>query len=226
MLGRKYIRAVLLTALAVALTPVWAQRRNSPPPPPPKPPQQQQNAPRGFAWQAPRGNQGSNPNPRVNNLDTNRLRGGDWLRQHQNLTPQQQQKALQSDPEFKKLPSDMQQRYVNRLQRFNSLAPNQQQRMLQRMDRWSRMSPEQRNQARGLFQQFRSLPDDRRKAMTQAFRNLRAFPPEQQQKMLNSPQYQEQFSDSERNILRGMSELNLGPHAEGEGGGAAEAEPQ
>jgi Protein of unknown function (DUF3106) len=151
------------------------------------------------------------------------LHGGDWLRKHRNLSPVEQQKALDKDPEFRKLPPDVQDRLRTRLQHFNSLPPQRQQLILQRLDRWDRMTPAQRDHARTLFQHFRDLPEDRRKAMVQAFHNLRAFPPEQQQKMLDSPQYRTAFSDSERSIMRGMSELNLGPPHPSENG---DNEPQ
>jgi len=198
---------LLVLMMAVALTTASAQRRHGPPP--------GQNRQPGWSDQRGLGNQnrGNQNAGQADHLhhDGPGLHGGDWLRRHSGLSPQEQQKALNNDPEFRKLPPDIQDRLRSRLQRFNSLPPQQQQRMLQRLDRWNHLSPAQRDRARGLFQQFRGLPEDRRQAMVQAFHSLRAFPPDQQQKMLDSPPYSNTFSDSERNIMRGMTELNLGP---------------
>ncbi len=218
MLTRKYIPMLVLAVIAAASIPALAQHRQQPPAQ-----GQQQNGPHGYGqWRDNQDNQNRDNNQNAgtyqgntnSNGTTNNNgspRGGDWLRNHSNLPPQERQKALQNDPQFQKLPPDLQNRLRDRLQRFSSLPPNEQQRMLQRMDRWNRLNPQQKEQARGLFQQFQSLPEDRRKAMVQAFHNLRAFPPDQQQRILNSPQFRSQFSDNERNIMRGMNDLKVGP---------------
>lgn len=228
MLAHRYIAALVLL-VSVAFATASAQRRHGPPTPRQQGRQQDSRSDRPPVFEQWRGqNQGSqNDNARDKRDDRRRNdanngpHGGDWLRNHSNLPPKEQQRALDSDPEFRKLPPDMQDRLRNRLQRFNSLPADQQQRMLQRMDRWNRLNQGQRDRARGLFQQFRELPQDRRNAMAQAFRSLRAFPPDQQQRMLDSPHFRNSFSDSERDIMRGMTELNVGPH---EGSGTGENE--
>lgn len=98
-----------------------------------------------------------------------------------------------------------------RLQRFNSLPPDRRETILHRMDLFNRMNPDQRDRARNLFQRFSSLPDNRRKAMVFAFRNLRNMTPEQRQRMMDSPQFRNSFSGDERDILNGMTDLNIGP---------------
>ena len=87
---------------------------------------------------------------------------GQWLRQHRNLTPEQQKKALENDPTFRNLPSQQQQHLRGQLQRFNSLPPAQQDRWLNRMETWEHLTPDQKQQARGLYRQWRQLPPDRR----------------------------------------------------------------
>ena len=221
MLVRKCI-PVLLLMVAIAFATASAQRRHGPPPGQGRQSDRQDSqSNRSTPGQWGRGIQG----PGNQNPGNPGQHGGDWLRKHSNMSPAEQLRALDKDPEFRKLPSDVQDRLRTRLQRFNSLPPDQQQRMLQRMDRWNRLTPEQRNRARGIFQQFRDLPQDRRAAMVQAFHTLRAFPPDQQQKMLDTPRFRNSFSDSERNIMRGMTELNLGPGHSGDGSGQ-ENEPQ
>src|SRR5512133_1504228 len=83
---------------------------------------------------------------------------GDWLRNHQNLPPEQQEQALRSDPGFQRLPPERQQQLVNQLQRFSRLSPDQRQTMLQRMETWEHLTPEQRQQARMVWDRFRQLP--------------------------------------------------------------------
>src|SRR5882672_9154215 len=76
---------------------------------------------------------------------------GEWLRKYKDLPPDQQQKALENDPQFKSLPADRQQKLRDRLQRFNNLPPKQQQRILDRMETWEHLTPEQKQQARDVF---------------------------------------------------------------------------
>lgn len=143
-------------------------------------------------------------------------RSGDWLRRHITAPPQDQQRDLENDPTFRALSPDQQDRLRERLQKFNTLPPDRRERIVQRMEAWDRMSPDQKDRARDLFQRFRSVPDDRRKAMGSALRNLRNVPPDQRQQMLDSPQFRGSFSDDERNIMRGMTDLNMGPSRHGD----------
>ena len=47
---------------------------------------------------------------------------GQWLRRYKDLPPDQQQKALENDPQFRSLPVERQQLLRQRLQRFSSSA--------------------------------------------------------------------------------------------------------
>lgn len=145
--------------------------------------------------------------------------GGAWLRKHQDLPPAEQQRALERDPAFQRLSPERQQALRQRLEHFNSLPPEQRQRVLQRMEAWSRLTPEQRDRARGFFGQYRSLPDDRRQAVSRAYRNLREMTPQERQRIFDSPAFHSSFNDQERNILRGMTDLNVGPPPGGPGAG-------
>jgi len=136
---------------------------------------------------------------------------GQWLRQHRNLPPEQQKKALESDPQFRSLPPQKQQQYRNQLDRFNSLPPQKQQQMLHRMDTWGHLTPEQKDQARQLHSQMQQLPPERRQAVRNAIQALRAMPPGARQRQIDSDQYKRQFSPEERNMLSGASKLPLAP---------------
>jgi hypothetical protein len=125
----------------------------------------------------------------------------DWLQTHQHLAPADQQKALQQEPGFKSLPPAQQQRLITRLQDLNNKTPEQRQRTLNRVEMWERMSPAQKQQVTNSTAQLRALPPDRQVPLRRAFRDLRDLPPEQRQQMLNSSEFQGQFSAQERGIL-------------------------
>ncbi len=103
---------------------------------------------------------------------------GQWLRRYKGLPPDEQQKALENDPQFRSLPPERQQLLRERLQRFNSLPPQQQDRILQRMETWEHLTPGQKQQARQLYSQLRDLPPDRRQKVRAAIRDLRSMPPQ------------------------------------------------
>jgi hypothetical protein len=129
---------------------------------------------------------------------------GTWLERHGNLTPQQQEKALQSEPGFSRLAPDQQQRLLGRLQQLNRMPPNQRQRTVDHIEAMEHLTPEMRQQVRSSFQEFHTLPEDRQRLMKKAFRDLREYPPEQRQAMMNSGQFQAQFSPQERGILTNL----------------------
>jgi hypothetical protein len=137
-------------------------------------------------------------------------RGGEWLSSHRELPPAEQQRALQSDPQFRNLPQPKQQQLQNRLQHFNSLPPQQQQRILNRAKTFNSLSPQQQEQVRNLNSQWKQLSPDRQRAMKTAIGDLRTMPPDQREQVLNSPRYQG-FSPQERQMLRQTSKLPLAP---------------
>jgi hypothetical protein len=139
------------------------------------------------------------PRPRFENNQQPHL--GTWLQRHSNLPPEQQERALQSEPGFKSLPPETQQRLLNRLQQLNRMPPNQRQRMTERIEAMEQLSPQMRQQVRFSFQQFRALPEDRQRLVKKALRDLKEYPPEQRQVMMNSGQFQAQFTPQERGIL-------------------------
>src|SRR5256886_16325781 len=114
---------------------------------------------------------------------------GDWLRRYKNVPPNEQERALQNDPQFQRLSPDRQQQLRQRLQHLSSLPPQQQERGLSRMGTWVHLTPEQKQDARRIFGQMQQLPADRRQTVGSAFRNLRAMPPEQREQVINSEHF-------------------------------------
>lgn len=169
----------------------------------------QQPAPRqqGPRQQPPNRQQQVNPQPRGH--------AGDWLRRYKDLPPQEQERELQNDPGFRRLPPERQQQLRQRLQHFSSLPPQQQLRVLNRMETWEHLTPEQKQQARQVFSQMKQLPPARQRMVTTAVRDLRAMPPEQREQIINSPRFRGMFSDQERELMRGAARLPLAPAEEG-----------
>jgi hypothetical protein len=140
---------------------------------------------------------------------------GDWLRRHEDEPVDKQLKALESDPTFKQLPPDRQQQFRNRLNRFNSLPPQQRDRMLNNLDIIEHLTPQQEQRVHGMFSDFRQLPEGRRRDLTSALRQMQGMNPEERQRTIDSEEYRKNYSDKERDLLRGMSDLGISPRGRG-----------
>jgi hypothetical protein len=123
---------------------------------------------------------------------------------HSNLSPTEQQRALENEPGFRDLPTQTQQRMRERLNQLNNMTPEQRRRMLEHTEAMERLTPQQREQFRGAMQQYSGLPEDRRRLVARAFRDLREMPPPQRQTILDSDRFRGQFSEQERNTLSGL----------------------
>ena len=136
----------------------------------------------------------------------NRL--GDWLQSNKNLSPDQQEKALERDPKFKKLPPDRQAALKERLRKFNALSPEQRERALKRMNYMAALSPDQRQQLRDANKTLEALPPDRKVMVHTALRHLRKMDPQQREETMQSEQFRSTFSDQEQGILKQLSAIN------------------
>lgn len=133
----------------------------------------------------------------------------EWMDAHRNLSPQQQQSALEAEPGFHELRPEEQQRMHNQLNRLNSMPPEQRQRTIARTEWMEHLAPQQRQQVRAALAQLGSLSQERSYAVGRAFRSLQAMPPAERQAHLNSPQLRGQFNDQERGTLNSL--LNVSP---------------
>lgn len=125
-----------------------------------------------------------------------------WMEQHRNLTPQQQQQALEREPGFKQLPPQQQARVRARLDQLNAMPPDQRQRVLDRVESMERLTPTQRQQVTSTMGQLHSLPPDRQRAVAFAFRNLRQLPPDQRPAAAEA--YSRNLSPQERDTLNNL----------------------
>lgn len=136
---------------------------------------------------------------------------GDWLRKYKDLPADQQQKALENDPQFRKLPPDRQVLLQQQLRRFSALPPQRQKVILQRMETWEHLTEAQKRAAKTVFTKIRQLPPARRKLMTSAVRELRKMDPQQREQALESSEYHSKFSNQELDLLKGVLKLPLAP---------------
>jgi hypothetical protein len=136
---------------------------------------------------------------------------GDWLRKYMALPPHQQEQQLQHDPSFKSLSPDRQNHLLDRLRKFNSQSPEQKAKILNRMENFEHMTPEQQQAARSLFDRYHNLPDDQKSKVSQAYRRLRGMPPSARNDLLNSDEFRNNYTDDQRELLRGMTDLNVPP---------------
>jgi hypothetical protein len=127
-----------------------------------------------------------------------------WMDRHSNLSPEEQQRALQNEPGFRDLPQQTQQRMLDRLNQLNKLTPEQRQRVIARNEEIEHLTPQQRQRFGVALSQWRGLPEDRRRLVARAFRDLREMPEPQRQALMSSDRFRSQFSDQERNTLSGL----------------------
>lgn len=197
---------LMLSAISgLALAPVWQHR----------PPSSSKAAPQAPPGSPPM-NAGPPGSPQVPNSYQPHLNGpgphhGDWLRKYMALPPAQQEKQLQQDPSFRSLPPQKQDQLLDRLRNFNSQPPEQKAKILNRMETFEHMTPAQQATARNLFQRYRNLPDDQRSKVSQAYRRLRGMPPQARNQLLSSDEFRNGYTDDERDLLRGMTDLNVEP---------------
>jgi Protein of unknown function (DUF3106) len=197
---------VVFSALpALALSPAWQHRAPaSKSAPQPSPGSSAMNAP------PPAPGQGSSGGyqPHLNGPGPHR---GDWLRKYMTLPPDQQEKQLQQDPSFRNLPPEKQNHLLDRLRKFNSQPPEKKAKILDRMETFEHMTPEQQTAALNLFQRYRNLSEDQKSKVSQAYRRLRGMPPQARNQLLSSDEFRNDFTDDERDLLRGMTDLNVEP---------------
>lgn len=192
MLGRGRIASVLMAALLLAPALAQAQRPDWRSRPPQS--RQQRNA---RAQERPAENQPGH--------------AGNWLRRYKDLPPDQQRRALESDPQFRRLPPPRQARMLRQLRIFSTLPRREQDRILRRMEIWEHLTPDQKHRARDVGRGLHQLPPDRRQAVKGAIRRLGDVPPEQRDQLIDSNEFRNRFSRQERGLLHDAARLPLAP---------------
>jgi len=133
----------------------------------------------------------------------------EWMNQHRNLNPTQQQQALENEAGFHDLPQATQQRMRDRLAQLNAMPEAQRNRVIQRNEDMEKLTPQQREQVGNATRNWAALPPDQKAAVGRSFRALRQLPPNQRIGALNSGRYTYGFSDQQRTALSGL--MNVEP---------------
>jgi hypothetical protein len=115
---------------------------------------------------------------------------------------EEEEHGLRGDERFRSLSPQMQQRLLWRLHRFNCLPPEQRQRILRSISDIPTPTPAQVEKARELIRKMKQLPPERRRMVITAIRDLHAFPREQRERVINSDQFRDMYSQGERDIIR------------------------
>ena len=180
-----------------------------------------------FAWQRP-----AHPTPTNQNRQNNthprqdRAHPGKWLKEHANLPPQEQEKALEKDPDYQKLPAQRQEQLKERLRRFNNLPPEQRERMINRMEKIEQLPPDKRQLLQQSMSQLAFLPQDRRQMVHKAYRDLREMSPEERDRVMNSDRFKSTLNENERSILGGLLQSGVDMSGGKAGGADASAPPK
>ena len=134
----------------------------------------------------------------------NHERLGQWMEHHGNLSLPEQLHQLDNEPGFRDLPAQTQQRYREHLIQLNNMNPQQRARILERNEALERLTPTQQKLWRTAVQQLSTIDSPRRHVILHAIIDLREQSPEQRVLSLNSANFNAQFSDSERGIIRSI----------------------
>ena len=184
-----------------------------------------QRAPRPPARpsRAPRNNNArprSGPHPQSNAGSRAEMRPGigrpgqehlpEWMAQHQNMSPAQQENALRREPGFNRLSPEQQRRVMNRLRTLDARPPAERQRTMMRNEMFERLSPAARQDVRDSAAALARLPPDRQRVVRQAFNDLRDVPPGDRQAVLNSARFQHDYTPQERHMLGSL--LSIEPY--------------
>ncbi len=127
-----------------------------------------------------------------------------WMDQHRNLTPQQQQQALGHEPGFNALPAETQQRMRERLAQLDAMNPKKRDRLLERNEFMERLTLPERAEVRGALAQLGSLPMDERMTVARLFNSLRDLPADQRVPALNSGRFGPPLNASQRAVLSNL----------------------
>jgi hypothetical protein len=151
---------------------------------------------------------------------------GEWLESHKNLPLDQQEKALENDPNFKKMAPARQNALRERLRKFNSLSPEQRDLAIKRMNFWASLTKEQHEQIRDANQKLQGLPPERRVAVHKALRHLRSMDPQHRQQVMDSDHFKSLFSDQEQGILKELAPIHPESGAAEQGSAPASQSPR
>jgi hypothetical protein len=145
-----------------------------------------------------------------------------WVDRLHQMTPQQQERFFNNNERFRELAPERQAQIRQQLQQWNRLSPDQRQTMLSRQQVWDRLTPEQQGYVREtLLPQWQKTPPARRQIILGKLRQLRGLDDAQRTAKLNDEAFLGSLNPEDRQMLRDLSNLRVGP----EEAGAAPGQP-
>jgi hypothetical protein len=139
-----------------------------------------------------------------------------WVSQLRQMNPQQQERFFNNNERFRALPPQRQAQIRQQMQQWNRLSPDQRQTMLNRQQVWDRLTPEQQGYVREtLLPQWQKTPPAQRQAILGKLRQLRGLDDAQRTARLNDEQFLGGLNPQDRQMLRDLSNLRVGPEEPG-----------
>ena len=137
------------------------------------------------------------PGPRQNVLD-------DLM----SLPPERQKEFVRANPRFQSLPPRQREQVLRQMDKFNGLPPARREALRERYELFRQLPAERQDHARALYRRWSQFAPQRRQELMREFRQLRDGSPEDRRHRLESDDFRNRYGDSERELLRGLLELN------------------
>lgn len=135
-----------------------------------------------------------------------------WVEQLRQMPPADQEKFLNNNERFRSLPPQQQTQIRQRLKVWNNLTPAQRQTLLQRERVLAQMTPEQRRYVQQtLLPEWQNLPPASRQVVLGKLRDLRDLNDSDRAAKLDDESFVNGLSPDERQVLRDLSNLRVGP---------------
>lgn len=114
------------------------------------------------------------------------------------MTPEQRRRAMD------RLPPERRRRIEERQRRYENLPPEARERLRGRYEKFQKMPSGQQDRLRKLYRRFQNLPEARRAALGLEMRRLRDMPEKERQEAIESPEFRENHSPSERKMVKDL----------------------
>jgi hypothetical protein len=137
-----------------------------------------------------------------------------WMERLRQMTPEQQERFLRNNDRIRNLPPERQAEIRENLRRWNSLSPEERREMMRRDETWRSMTPEQRRRVREeIMPRWQQLPPERRQALQRRLGALARLDDAERERRLNDERFLVGLSVEDRDLLRELAKLRLGPAA-------------
>ncbi len=124
------------------------------------------------------------------------------------MTPEERDRVRRNNLRFQQLPRERQEVLRNRLQRMREMTPDQRRQMRSRANTFENLRPEKQREVREIYRNnWSNMEPAQRRAVLGEFRKLRAMPPAERNNRLDSKEFQNRFSATERQLLHQLMDL-------------------